>query len=110
MLSPDIEAVYKRRYEKGYDIFDPAYTKSLQQHHPETSSAGSTTSKTSDPLSRTALSTPSSNQLTSEPGATSQLSTPLSHLTNRISKPSYSGGSSNGSVMSKFSRAQVQEC
>ena len=51
MLSPDIEAVNTRRYEEGYDILDPAYTKRLQQHHPEAGSTSLTTPKISNPLS-----------------------------------------------------------
>ena len=103
LLSPDIVAVYKRRYEEGYDIFDPAYTKWLQQHHPEAGTASLTTPKNSNPLSTASPSTPFSNQLsksTSMPGATGQQSTPLSDLTNR--RLSSSSGTSNGSVVSKF--------
>ena len=103
VLSPGIKALYKRRYEEGYDIFDPAYTIWLQQHHPEASSPSLTTPTTSNPLSTT--STPSSNQLsksTSKPGGINQQSTPLSDLTNRISSPYSSSASTNGSVMSKF--------
>ena len=71
MLSPGIEALYKRRSEEGYNIFDPAYTKWLQQHL-ETISRSLNTPMTSP------SNPPQLSKSTFKPETTGQQSTPLS--------------------------------
>ena len=54
------EALYHKRYEEGYDLFDPEYVSWLEQHHPEavpadrytlTSATDVSVSKSQDPTS-----------------------------------------------------------
>ena len=59
-ISNSNEALYQRRYEEGYDLFDPEYVSWLEQHHPEavpadrytlTSATDASVSKSQDRIS-----------------------------------------------------------
>ena len=126
-VSSDMKELYERRYEEGYDIFDPDYAHWLHQRHPEAlvnyfASPMVSNSKASTPQS-TPLSDPSgsaSSSLTSKSNARSLLPTPLADITNKhdncstpgiqlttprsdqSKKSSPQSSSSTGSIVSQF--------
>ena len=123
-LSSEIEALYERRYEEGYDTFDPNHAHWLNQHHPEALGKYFTSPTVSNSKASTLQSTyPSdtvstSSSLTSKSNTRSLQSTPLSdgnsatstlnpksgtQLTTLNSDQSKNLTSSNsGSIVSKF--------
>lgn len=88
VLSVEKELIYTRRFEEGYDVFDPEYLCWLQEHHPEAAPVGNVTPK---------VSTPKESSRTK--------ATPLGDLSNTLStsRSSSSGqSSSGGSTVSRF--------
>ena len=83
ILSVEKKLLYTRRFEEGYDIFDPEYIHWLQKHHPEAVPAGYTTPGVSSP------------EVSSKPKAT-----PFADLSNRISTSNSSSGSGQSSSSS----------
>ena len=88
-----MEALYKRRYEEGYDIFDPDYAHWLNQHHPEALIKHFTSPTVSNSKTSTLQSTPlfhpsdtgsTSSSSTSNSNTCSLQSTPLSDVTNKL--------------------------
>ena len=92
-LNSEMEALYKRRHEEGYDIFDPDYAHWLNQHHPAalvkyftspTVSNSKTSTLQSTPLSHPSDTVSTSSSLTSNCNTRSLQSTPLSDVTNKL--------------------------
>ena len=86
----DLELLFQRRYEEGYDIYDERYVAWLQQNHPESVPPCSTSTNDSPP----SINAKSSNRPESVP--------PCSTSTND-SPPSINAKSSNGMPNSDLS-------
>ena len=92
-LNSEMEALYKRRCEEGYDIFNPDYAHWLNQHQPEalvkyftspTVSNSKTSTLQSTPQSHPSNTVSTSSSSTSNSNTRSVQSTPLSDVTNKL--------------------------